>query len=84
MKFPPQLNFHFLIDILVTELTNGHANKHFYKDIVSIAKGSPGCDIRAETDDVCSDTNEQVKCLINLATDPQVLGVTWAGWQSYL
>ncbi|KAI8352478.1 hypothetical protein EDC96DRAFT_546617 [Choanephora cucurbitarum] len=69
---------------LITELTNGHANKYFYKDVVAVAKGIPSIDIRADIDGICADTNEQVKCLINLATDSRALGVAWAGWQSYL
>lgn len=49
-----------------------------------MAKGDPQYDIRAQVGDTCKDTNEQVKCLINLATDKSVLGVMWSGWSPYL
>ncbi|KAL9555838.1 hypothetical protein MBANPS3_002175 [Mucor bainieri] len=69
--------------ITITELTNGQSNKSYYKDVVAIAKGVPGIDIRADASDVCKDTNEQVRCLINQATDPRVLGVGYEGWAPF-
>jgi DNA-dependent protein kinase catalytic subunit len=68
----------------VTEIQNGHGSRPFFNDIVTIARGDPSIDIRATVGDTCQDANEQVKCLINLATDPRVLGVMWAGWQPFL
>lgn len=65
------------------ELTNGHSNKKYYKAVSEIARGVPEFDIRARVGDVCQDANEQVKCLINLATDPRVLGVTFFGWSPF-
>lgn len=72
------------LDILVTQLTDGHASKPYYKDVVKLAKGDPELHIRAKVGATCKDTNEQVQCLIDLATDKAVLGTAWAGWQSYL
>lgn len=73
----------YIIGITVTELTNGHQNKSYLKDIVAIAKGKPGIDIRASVGTTCKDTNEQIRCLINQATDPRVLGVAYEGWAPF-
>ncbi|GAN09060.1 DNA-dependent protein kinase catalytic subunit isoform 1 [Mucor ambiguus] len=69
--------------ITSTELSNGHHNRGFCKDVIAIAKGVPGIDIRADVGDICKDTNEQVRCLINQATDPRVLGVGYEGWAPF-
>ncbi|KAF1799211.1 hypothetical protein FB192DRAFT_1333067 [Mucor lusitanicus] len=69
--------------ITISEMTNGHRNKSYYKDVVAIARGVSGIDIRADVGDVCKDTNEQVRCLINQATDPRVLGVGYEGWAPF-
>lgn len=67
-----------------TEIYNGHSKKNFIDHIIKMAKGDPEHDIRAQVGDTCKDTTEQVKCLINLATDKSVLGVMWSGWSPYL
>ncbi|KAI7908116.1 uncharacterized protein BX663DRAFT_493038 [Cokeromyces recurvatus] len=71
-------------NIIVSELMNGHSNEPWINNIKSIAKGVPGVDIRANIGNKCKNVNEQVKCLINLATDSRVLGVMYRGWQPYL
>ncbi|KAI9483447.1 MAG: hypothetical protein EXX96DRAFT_536784 [Benjaminiella poitrasii] len=71
-------------NIVVSELINGHSNQPWINSIVEIANGVSDIDIRAQVGDNCKTVNEQVKCLINLATDPRVLGVMYRGWQPYL
>lgn len=63
---------------------NGHSKKSYLDAMVKVAKGDKRHDIRANVGSTCQDTNEQVKCLINLATDKSVLGVMWSGWSPYL
>ena len=36
---------------------------------------------RAEIGERCSSVEEQVVCLIDHATDPNILGRTWQGWE---
>ncbi|KAK4516378.1 uncharacterized protein ATC70_011349 [Mucor velutinosus] len=69
--------------IAITELTNGHRNKGYCRDLIAIAKGVSNIDIRADAADICKDTNEQVRCLINQATDPRILGIAYEGWAPF-
>ncbi|KAI8883147.1 hypothetical protein K501DRAFT_333495 [Backusella circina FSU 941] len=71
-------------EILITELMNGHQNQSYIESLKEIAKGHPNINYRAKVGKKCSNVQEQVKCLIDLATDPLALGVAWVGWQSYI
>jgi DNA-dependent protein kinase catalytic subunit len=71
-------------EILITELINGHRNQRYLEPLKEIAKGDLNISYRASVGKRCSNVQEQVKCLIDLATDPLVLGVAWVGWQSYI
>eukprot|EP01064_Diplonema_japonicum_P017358 TRINITY_DN2544_c0_g1_i1.p1 TRINITY_DN2544_c0_g1~~TRINITY_DN2544_c0_g1_i1.p1 ORF type:complete len:2523 (+),score=782.14 TRINITY_DN2544_c0_g1_i1:925-8493(+) len=46
----------------------------------AILKGRPGRNIRADTPKICRSTTEQVSCLIDMATDPNILCRTYMGW----
>ncbi|KAI9359803.1 hypothetical protein BD770DRAFT_319254 [Pilaira anomala] len=70
--------------IAATEIENGHSNRSYCKDIVTLAKGDPEHDIRAKMGDSCKTTNDQVQCLIDLATDKCLLGVMYGGWMSFV
>ncbi|CAG8556990.1 5133_t:CDS:10 [Acaulospora morrowiae] len=70
--------------IICEELLAGHSNKIFIKHIQSIAKGSPEHNVRARIPRKCSSVKEQVESLIDLATDPFVLGVMYVGWISWV
>ncbi|KAI9317523.1 hypothetical protein BX666DRAFT_1857295, partial [Dichotomocladium elegans] len=48
--------------------------------IQQIAMGDPEFNYRATIGKKCSSVKEQIKCLIDLATDPNILGRTWFGW----
>lgn len=48
-----------------------------------LAHGDPNYNYRAAIDQKCPSIREQVKCLIDIATDPAILGRTWAGWMPY-
>ncbi|KAI9262203.1 hypothetical protein BDA99DRAFT_438677 [Phascolomyces articulosus] len=45
-----------------------------------VARGDSQFNIRARIGEKCASVQEQVRCLIDLATDPHILGHTWAGW----
>jgi DNA-dependent protein kinase catalytic subunit len=41
-------------------------------------------DVRANAREVCASVEEQVECLLALATDPGVLANGWSGWRPWL
>lgn len=40
--------------------------------------------VRATAGEVCGSVEEQVECLLDLATDPLVLATAWSGWRPWL
>ncbi|CAG8470552.1 4251_t:CDS:10, partial [Scutellospora calospora] len=70
--------------LVCEELVFGHSKKGFINSIQKIAKGDSEHNIRACVPQKCSNVKEQVECLIDLATDPVVLGIMWVGWISWL
>jgi hypothetical protein len=70
--------------IMLEELERGHSGKSYLKGLQKVVRGEKETNMRATVGDRCQNTLEQVQCLIDLATDPNILGRTWAGWQSYL
>jgi DNA-dependent protein kinase catalytic subunit len=48
------------------------------------AARSGGRGVRASAGEVCSSVEEQVECLLELATDPLVLATAWSGWRPWL
>ena len=50
----------------------------------ALALGDPSCNYRATVEQKCPSIKEQVKCLIDIASDPAILGRTYAGWMPYL
>ncbi len=39
---------------------------------------------RAQAGETCKDVDEQVECLMDMATDPRILANSWTGWKSWL
>jgi len=70
--------------IVCGELGVSHSNKAWFDSIIKIAKGDPNYNVRARARQKCFSVKEQVECLIDLATDPYVLGSMWVGWQSWV
>ncbi|KAG1019202.1 hypothetical protein G6F26_010314 [Rhizopus arrhizus] len=72
-------------DIVVEILKNGHSKYRYFEDVCKVAYGENSENIRAKMlGKNCEDPKEQVQCLIDLATDPAVLGLMWIGWQPFL
>jgi DNA-dependent protein kinase catalytic subunit len=40
--------------------------------------------VRAQAGETCKDVDEQVECLMDMATDPRILANSWTGWKSWL
>ena len=74
------------------ELRLGKGKKPYFKKMLGIAYGNPKRNIRArlleEADEEPSKyiltTEQQVACLIDQATDPDILGKTFVGWEPYV
>jgi DNA-dependent protein kinase catalytic subunit len=62
-----------------------HAKDQFYfKSLEQIVAGDPKFNIRANVKEKCSSTKEQVDCLVDQATDPNILGRTYTGWAPWI
>ncbi|CAG8455683.1 16904_t:CDS:10, partial [Cetraspora pellucida] len=66
--------------LVCEELAFGHSKKLFFENIQKIARGDREHNIRARVPQKCGSIKEQVECLIDLASDPVVLGIMWVGW----
>ncbi|XP_062986775.1 DNA-dependent protein kinase catalytic subunit [Elgaria multicarinata webbii] len=66
------------------ELRLGHEKSAAYRDYVSVARGNKECNIRAREPEDGLSVETQVKCLIDQATDPNILGRVWEGWESWM
>ncbi|KAM8811045.1 DNA-dependent protein kinase catalytic subunit [Eudromia elegans] len=70
--------------ITCDELRLGLEKSPSFQDYVAVARGSAAHNVRArEAEDGLSEET-QVKCLIDQATDPNVLGRAWEGWEPWL
>lgn len=49
-----------------------------------ITKGLPQYNFRANCGERCDSVRDQVECLIDQATDPNILSRFWSGWNSFL
>jgi len=71
--------------ILVEELQGSvHAKRPYLPYLEKITKGVPEDNIRARVGEQCSSVAEQVNCLVDLATDPNILGRMYGGWAPWV
>lgn len=61
-----------------------HGGKDYEAAIQGIIRGDPKTNIRAQIKEKCSSVKEQVECLIDMATDYNILGRTWGGWAPWI
>lgn len=61
-----------------------HAGRSYYNAVVKIINGKEKYNKRARVGDICSSVAKQVDCLIDQATDPNILARAWAGWVPYM
>ncbi|KAI9103040.1 hypothetical protein DFS34DRAFT_576740, partial [Phlyctochytrium arcticum] len=67
-------------DITAQELQWGHGDKPWFSAANAVLAGDPARNKRARVGRVCATVKEQVECLIDQATDPNILGRAWRGW----
>ncbi|XP_044149983.1 DNA-dependent protein kinase catalytic subunit isoform X2 [Bufo gargarizans] len=70
--------------ITCEELRLGHAVSKAFKHFCEVAKGDKEYNIRAGVPDDELSEEIQVKCLIDQATDPNILGRVWIGWEPWM
>ncbi|KAF9909938.1 hypothetical protein EC991_007741 [Linnemannia zychae] len=70
--------------LTAAELKLGHANKEFLPMLVKTTMGDKQVNERARQSKVCSSVQAQVECLIDMATDPDILGRAWIGWMPWV
>uniref|UniRef100_A0A8C0BSB7 DNA-dependent protein kinase catalytic subunit n=1 Tax=Buteo japonicus TaxID=224669 RepID=A0A8C0BSB7_9AVES len=70
--------------ITCDELRLGHEKSLSYNDFAAVARGSPDHNIRAKEPEDGLSEETQVRCLIDQATDPNVLGRVWEGWEPWM
>ncbi len=72
--------------IMISELKDGsvHSDGAYIKALNSIILGDPAFNVRAKVKERCGSTKEQVDCLVDQATDPNILARTYAGWAPWI
>ncbi|XP_071410665.1 DNA-dependent protein kinase catalytic subunit isoform X2 [Pithys albifrons albifrons] len=70
--------------ITCDELRLGHEKLPCYKDFAAVARGNANHDLRAKEPEAGLSEETQVRCLIDQATDPNILGRVWEGWEPWM
>ncbi|XP_036194617.1 DNA-dependent protein kinase catalytic subunit [Myotis myotis] len=70
--------------ITCDELLLGHEKVPAFDDFVAVARGNKDHNVRAQEPESGLSEEAQVKCLIDQATDPNILGRTWEGWEPWV
>ncbi|XP_054711224.1 DNA-dependent protein kinase catalytic subunit-like, partial [Uloborus diversus] len=66
------------------ELKLGHMSKKYFKKMESVCLGTSDFNIRAKTKHTGLTVEEQVDCLLDQATDPHLLCLTYFGWSPWM
>lgn len=66
------------------ELRLGHEKSPSYNDLAAVARGNADNNIRAKEPEDGLSEETQVRCLIDQATDPNILGRVWEGWEAWM
>jgi DNA-dependent protein kinase catalytic subunit len=70
--------------IMRDELRLGHSKKPYCQYTEKVLMGDRSDNIRTKHPPSGLTTEQQVACLIDLATDPNVLGRFWVGWEPWM
>uniref|UniRef100_A0A8C8B914 DNA-dependent protein kinase catalytic subunit n=1 Tax=Otus sunia TaxID=257818 RepID=A0A8C8B914_9STRI len=70
--------------ITCDELRLGHEKSPYYSDFAAVARGNADHNIRAKEPEDGLSEETQVRCLIDQATDPNILGRVWEGWEPWM
>uniref|UniRef100_UPI00358ED0A1 DNA-dependent protein kinase catalytic subunit isoform X2 n=1 Tax=Myxine glutinosa TaxID=7769 RepID=UPI00358ED0A1 len=70
--------------ITCEELKLGHSASSALHALLAVAKGDPTCNVRARLQDTNLSPEDQADCLLDQATDPNILGRTFVGWEPWM
>ncbi|OXB55687.1 hypothetical protein ASZ78_003819 [Callipepla squamata] len=70
--------------ITCDELRLAYEKSPCYNDFAAVARGSADHNVRAREPEDGLSEETQVRCLIDQATDPNVLGRVWEGWEPWM
>ncbi|KAM9024210.1 DNA-dependent protein kinase catalytic subunit [Ara ararauna] len=70
--------------ITCDELRLGYEKSPSYNDLAAVARGNADNNIRANEPEDGLSEETQVRCLIDQATDPNILGRVWEGWEAWM
>ncbi|GFR71479.1 DNA-dependent protein kinase catalytic subunit [Elysia marginata] len=70
--------------IMKDELELGHSKREAFRSMVRVLLGDKKENIRAELPAQGLSVEQQVAALIDHATDPNILGRTWGGWEPWV
>ncbi|GMH34457.1 hypothetical protein BSKO_02291 [Bryopsis sp. KO-2023] len=75
------------VDIMLSELAGRHGGKPYWRTLEAVVRGDPNTNRRAQVK--CKgggvlSCEEQVECLLDQATDGNILGRTWWGWRPWI
>lgn len=66
------------------ELCLGFEKNPEYKGMLAVARGEKEHNIRARHNEKDLSVEDQVDCLLDQATDPNILGRVWTGWKPWI
>ncbi|KAJ3389035.1 hypothetical protein HDU92_001207 [Lobulomyces angularis] len=70
--------------IMIEELSLGHNQKPYFAPLSEAIRGDKQVNFRAQASCTNLAIPDQVDCLIDLATDANILGRTWLGWNPWV
>ena len=66
------------------DLKQGHGRSHEFPSLRTILMGDRRHNRRAQAAAKCDSVEKQIASLIDHATDSNILGRTWAGWEPWV
>ena len=70
--------------IMLQELTAKHGSTPHWQALQTIVKGDANHNFRTTVSGKDMSVDDQVRCLLDQATDPNILGRSWQGWRPWL
>ncbi|XP_013375655.1 PREDICTED: DNA-dependent protein kinase catalytic subunit isoform X2 [Chinchilla lanigera] len=70
--------------ITCDELFLGHEKSPAFTSFTAVARGSRDHNVRAQQPESGLSEETQVRCLLDQATDPNILGRAWEGWEPWM
>ena len=69
--------------ICIEQCKSKHGQSMYWDGLQKLIMGDDD-GARARAGETCEDVDEQVECLMDMATDPRILANSWTGWKSWL